>query len=57
MYLPADSKASCFHLALDVYASVYFLKHLINQLFPSGFRLVHFIAIEDIPAFFINGLV
>ena len=51
MYLPADSKASCFHLALDMYASVYFLKHLINQLFPSGFRLVHFIAIEDIPAF------
>jgi len=51
MYLPVDPKASHFHLALGVYAPVYFLKHLINQLFPSGFRPVHFIAIKDIPVF------
>ena len=52
MYLSVDPKASHFHLALGTYAPVYFLKHLINQLFPSSFSPTSFSAPKNIPAFF-----
>ena len=54
MYLSVDPKASCFCLALGAYAPVYFLEHLINQLFLSGFNPTPFSAPENVPVFYFD---